>query len=401
MSARRGGRRSRLRGIPALLGITVAVGACDSGASPVLDPTVPDVPADPAQAVVSRHLDVSLSVPDDYTSVAWPVHWTENVRAQDNTPDENPVTDRGATLGRVLFYDTELSFNRTVSCASCHEQALGFTDDEARSLGAEGGRTGAHSMRLANANFYFGRDVFWDRRTANLEEQILLPVLDAIEMGFTAERGGPEALLARLRGIEYYPILFEWAFDSPEITRDRIERAVAQFIRSMVSVDSEFDRAFAAARADLGPDLPITELPDLSPEENLGFQLFVRPVFEGGAGCSVCHLPPTFVLDSNSGNNGLDPDEVRVFKSPSLRNVAVTGPYMHDGRFATLDAVLDHYSDGIVSNPAVDRRLLNDGPTGAGARLTPLQRRALVAFLGTLTDTGFLSDPRFSDPFHR
>ena len=169
----------------------------------------------------------------------------------------------------------------------------------------------------------------------------------------------------------------------------------------MVSSSSKWDtgyaRVFSPRAANRALDV---DLPNFTPAENRGRHLFMADVADGGAGCSACHLPPSFALAANSRSNGLDMGETRLFKAPSLRNVGLTGPYMHDGRFATLAEVVDHYDRGIQDGPALDPRLRQDG-RAQRLGLSPDDRAALVAFLMTLTDTAFVADARFSDPFRR
>jgi cytochrome c peroxidase len=371
-----------------LLGV-VGSAACGDADSPV-EVTPPDV------VDLSAVLDIDLASPDDYASPDLPGHYAG---LSVNTPAGDPVTDEGATLGRVLFYDPQLSLNGTVSCASCHTPDTGFTDPERFSEGFEGGRTPAHSMRLGNAVYFEGADMFWDRRAASLEDQVLQPVQDGVEMGFDASVGGLDSLTARLENTAHYPVLFEWAFGTPDVTADRMRSALAQFVRSMVSADSRFDRALVAAGYAGGPVPGV--LPGFSAEENAGLRLFLEPPDRGGAGCAGCHRPPTMALDAGSGSNGLDAGETVVFKSPSLANVAVVGGYMHDGRFDTLEEVVRHYSDGVQDGPALDRRLRGPGGLPLRLNLSEDEQAALVAFLGTLTDETFLSDERFSNPFLR
>ena len=380
---------------------------CDASLGAATDPIEPP-DADPLSdaQVIASHLSIDLAAPLSYSRHQFPRHYDQRIRDRDNTPDDNPITDRGATLGRVLFYDTQLSLNRTTSCASCHVQELGFTDSARLSEGFEGGLTGAHSMRLANANFYEADEMFWDRRADDLEDQSIQPILDATEMGFSPAAGGINALLTRVREQAYYPILFEDAFGSAEVTEDRMRTALAQYVRSIISTDSRFDQAFEAVTGPNGPG-QVATLPGLSAQENQGFRLFIQPPQAGGAGCASCHELPTFALDGNSRSNGLDAGETMIFKSPSLKNVAVTGPYMHDGRFETLLEVVEHYNSGVQPGPALDRRLTAGGPGGPGGRggqplrlnLTDAEKQALVAFMQTLTDTELLADPRFADPF--
>jgi len=352
-----------------------------------------------AAATVLEWVAIDLERPLNYEAIEYPRHYDGNVLARDNAPATNPVTDEGAALGRVLFFDRELSVNRTMSCASCHAQENGFTDSNVLSEGFAGELTGAHSMRLANARFYVGDEMFWDRRADSVEDQVLQPIQDPVEMGFSAEAGGLPSLLQRMEGLAYYPILFDWAFGSPAITEARLQQALAQYVRSMVSTGSRFDVAFAQA-APNGPQAPAT-LPGFTAEENLGFQLFVRPPDQGGAGCARCHQSPTFALDDDSRSNGLDVGETTVFKSPSLKNVAVGGPYMHDGRFGTLEEVVQHYSTGVQPGPALDRRLLNRAGQPVRPGFSPTDVAALVAFMETLTDTDLLTAERFNDPFIR
>ncbi len=355
----------------------------------------------------------------DYVTVAIPPHASQaEFDRADNTPAENPLTNAGATLGRVLFYDTHLSQNNSVSCASCHRQQLGFADPRQFSVGFRGGRTARNAMNLATLRYSNVKGAkpgfFWDERAQTLETQALMPIQDPIEMGM-----GLKDLEAKLQKLAYYPPLFEAAFGSREVTSDRIAKALAQFLRSMASLDSKFDRA--AARVVRGNYLEPFEA--FTPQENLGKSLF----FDGAGGiaengCTHCHLPPTFGMPK-SFNNGLDleykdrglgalggpandpftPSNDGKFKAPTLRNIELTAPYMHDGRFKTLEEVVEHYSSGVHPHENLglpfdesDR----DKPT-FGFRFTAEQKSALVAFMKTLTDENFVSDPKFSDPFVR
>lgn len=323
----------------------------------------------------------------------------------DNTPADNPITDAGATLGRVLFYDKNLSHNRTVACASCHEAEHGFSDPRVLSVGFDGEETERHSMGLANARFYFSQSFFWDQRAATLEEQTLMPFQDPIEMGLTLDR-----LVERVKHGDYYPALFTAAFGDDTVDTDRIARALAQFVRSMVSVTSRYDegRAMVASRSD--------PFPNFTDDENFGKFLFSMPPPAGGFGCFFCHRGEAMV-GQTATNNGLDADgsldrgfgEVTddplheaTFKVPSLRNIAVRPPYMHDGRFETLEEVINYYSEGIQPNPnlGLPFGVLADG-TATQLDMTVAEKRAIRAFLRTLTDDAMLSDPKFSDPFVR
>ncbi|MBO6496949.1 MAG: c-type cytochrome [Roseivirga sp.] len=344
-----------------------------------------------------------ISLPDEpynYSNIDLPAHFVTNeVGAIDNTPIDNVVTDAGATLGRVLFYDKALSANNTVSCASCHVQSSGFSDNRTLSLGFEGGETGRNSMGLANARFYDNGHFFWDERASSLEEQVLMPIQDEVEMGLTLDE-----LVSKIQGQRFYEPLFLEAFGSELVTTDRIANALAQFVRSMVSYQSQFDEGLVAVNGNEEIDFPnFTEL------ENLGKDLF----FSGRTQCSACHETVTFSGDE-ARNNGLDATNIDLglgavtgivrdngkFKVNSLRNIALTAPYMHDGRFETLEEVIGFYDRGIQDNTNLDQRLRVNNGNVRRMNLNPQERAALVAFLRTLTDVEFITDVKFSDPFN-
>ncbi len=365
-----------------------------------------DADTDPFQldddvASLSAVLNLDLANPPNYADPVYPPHYGQRTLNNDNAPNDNPVTNEGATLGRVLFYDQNLSINRTISCASCHSQSLGFGDTRRLSVGFAGGETGAHSMRLANASFYEGEVMFWNGRAHDLEDQSLQPVMDGVEMGFDDDAGGVPALVDRMEGSAYYPALFEWAFGSRAISETRMREALAQYVRSIVSTGSRLDDGLAGfgPMEGQGGGPPPRSLPGFNAQENLGLRLFSDPPDRGGAGCNACHELPTLALDEDSRSNGLDLGETVVFKSPSLKNVAVSGPYMHDGRFATLEQVIEHYNSGIQRGPALDRRLSGRGGQPDRLNLSEADKAALVAFLRTMTDQALLVDPKFSNPF--
>ena len=307
----------------------------------------------------------------------------------DNTPASNVTTNAGATLGRVLFYDRRLSANDRVSCSSCHQQRFAFSDTATRSQGFAGGVTGRHSMGLANARFYANARFFWDERAASLEAQVLQPIQDVTEMGMTLPN-----VIAKLSATTYYPALFTAAFGSSAVTSDRVSLALSQFVRSLVSVNAKFDRAFGVNGV---PNFAAT----YTAQELAG-----QDLFNGRAGCARCHGTNAHIGD-NSHNTGLDATITDVgagngrFKSPSLRNVAVRAPYMHDGRFQTLEQVIAFYDSGVRNNPGLDNRLRAPGGQPLRLNLTAADRTSLVAFLGTLTDSTFLTDVRFANPFGR
>ncbi|MEO0557053.1 MAG: cytochrome c peroxidase [Bacteroidota bacterium] len=328
--------------------------------------------------------------PYNYANIALPGYLNvPPIRGEDNTPNDNPITDAGATLGRVLFYDTRLSSNETISCSSCHLQEMGFSDPEALSTGFDGGKTGRNSMGLAFARYYDSGHFFWDERAATLEDQVLMPIQDPVEMGMTLDN-----VIARLEATTFYPDLFEDAFGTPEITSDRMSQAMAQFVRSIVSPNSKYDIARQQAG---GP--PGQRLAGLTDQENDGLELFF-----GRGRCAQCHRGDLFVGDE-ARNNGLDAtltDEGAGdgrFKTGSLRNIALTAPYMHDGRFSTLAEVIDHYSTGIRGSASLDQRLRDPQGRPIQMRFNLTEHEALLAFLNTLTDETLATDVRWSNPF--
>jgi cytochrome c peroxidase len=345
---------------------------------------------------VTQALNLNFAVLANYAAPTLPAYYDATVSGNDNTPAGDPVTDKIATLGRVLFYDKNLSVNNTVACASCHKQTNGFDDTNRFSVGFSGAAfTTAHAMRLGNIRYFRPGTMFWDRRAASVEAQASQPIQNAIEMGFDVAHGGMSTLLAKAQAISYYPDLFTLAFGDVAVTEVRIQRALAQFERAMVSAGSRWDTGYAttfnAALPDRGLNAPV---PGLTAEENRGRALFMAGVGAGGAGCAGCHQPPTFALSANSRSNGLDAGETVVFKSPSLKSVGLGSAFMHDGRFSTLAQVVEHYSSGIKAGPARDNRL-----TVGGLNLTVTEKSDLVAFLNTLNDTAFLADAKFATPF--
>jgi len=351
------------------------------------------------EEILRVHLNLPSQVAN-YSSPQLPLFFNDQfITIQDNTPATNPTTNWGATLGRVLFYDKQLSKNNTISCASCHQQGHGFADTAQLSIGFTGGTTHRHSMALANAVYYSSGRFFWDERAATLEEQVLQPIEDSIEMGMTM----PE-IIQRLNETDYYPILFNNAFGSREISDERVAQALAQFIRAMISFDSKYDQGRSLV-ADRNEDFP-----NFSDQENAGKRIFMtHPIVN----CFGCHNTDVFITD-NPRNNGLsafnadegvfvrtqNPLDIGKFKTPSLKNVAVRGRFMHDGSLRTLEEVIEHYNSGIQGNPNLDLHLV-DVSTKAPVKmgLTELEKSQLKAFLETLTDHTFTTDPKFSDPF--
>ena len=332
--------------------------------------------------------------PYRYAGVDLPAHVIQSPRHDDNTPSDNPLTDHGATLGRVLFYDTRLSANNRTSCSSCHLQAHAFSDPRPASRGFRGAFTDRRAMPLVNLRYYERARFFWDERAGNLEEMVLQPIHSRVEMGQDSR-----TLVELLAHDPAYPGLFERAFGDSQISESRIGRALAQFVRSMVSYRSRYDNGRARARS------AQDDFDNFTRQENRGKALFMRH-------CSNCHMKDgnEHFFVPTPANTGLRPHDPQAdggvgdvtmrgpdlgsFKSPSLRNVEVTAPYAHDGRFATLEAVIDHYSE----NPLVDLNLGYVMPV-APLKFTTSEKTALTAFLKTLTDRAFLSDPKFASPF--
>ncbi|MFZ1813966.1 MAG: cytochrome c peroxidase [Rhizobiaceae bacterium] len=321
----------------------------------------------------------------------------------DTQPASNPVTDAGATLGRVLFFDRHLSANDLVSCGSCHAQSMAFDDPTQRSIGLRGKLTRRAAMMLANNRYNPGGHQFRDSRADTLEEQVLMPFFDPIEMDLA-----PGQLVSRVEERQWYAALFEAAFGDGEISEERIARSLAQFVRSMVALDTRYDAERAKVANALEPFEGFTA------QENRGKALFFNSKAQGGLGCALCHSGEGFVLREPT-SNGLLPQgspadrgvgeitgrEVDMwrFRTTSLRNITTSPPYMHDGRFATLEQVLGHYDKGITAQSKPDELLLDETGNPQRLNLSQQDRAAVIAFLFTLTDHGFLADQRFSDPF--
>jgi len=334
----------------------------------------------------------------------------------------NLITDEGATLGRVLFYDKKLSSNNTISCASCHLQEFAFGDTSLVSLGVNG-TTGRHSMRLINNRFSEETKYFWDERANSLEEQSTMPIMDHIEMGFSGSNGDPDfsKLLEKLDSTLYYNDLFYLAYGDTLITQEKIQIALSQFIRSIQSFDSEYDIGREQVDHDSLP------FPNYNQQQNNGKSLFLTPAefnnmglrIGGGFGCANCHRPPEFDIAPDSKSNGVvfipgstNPNggvDTLVFKSPSLRDVVnqngeVNGRLMHTANFASLTNVLNHY-DRInlfqqipgIENIIDDRLLPNGRPQDLN--MTNQERNQVIRFLETLTGTDVYENEKWSDPF--
>ena len=327
----------------------------------------------------------------------------------------NSISNEIATLGRVLFYDVNLSVDNTVSCATCHQQSHGFSDTEVASNGVNG-QTVRHSMRLINVLFSDEVKFFWDERAETLEAQTTMPIKDHGEMGFSGENGDLsfEDLLEKLNGIGYYNELFTFAFGNSNITEDRIQQALSQFVRSIQSFDTKYDEG----RAQAGNDgIPFS---NFTMQENQGKNLFLAPPqfdgngsrIGGGIGCAGCHTPPEFSIEPNTLNNGIigiigstSDIDINNTKAPTLRELfsvdgSLNGPFMHTGAFVNLQQVMTHYDNIIVphGNTNIDPKLLPQG-NPQQLNLTTEEINSVIAFLRTLSGTDVYTNTKWSNPF--
>jgi len=330
----------------------------------------------------------------------------------DNTPEDNLITDDGATLGRVLFHDKRMSKSNLISCSSCHLPKFGFGDNKAKSNGFVHEKTKRNSMAIVDlkdkANF------FWDGRENILEEQVLRPVSDHIEMGIEQNELAP-----RIESLPYYADLFEKAFGDTEVTTDRVSKALSQYLRSMVSSNSKFDEGVE------------NQFDNFTSSELNGRSLFFEELHcgschngknLGGWGATNIGLEMEYEDGGYADVDGGLEEQKGVFSVPTLRNIELTAPYMHDGRFNTLEEVIDHYASGVQSHQSLDFRLrffefgqwgtqnssndhftTNTGNTAEGDplrfELSVSEKNDLINFMKTLTDTEFINDVRFSNPF--
>ena len=300
------------------------------------------------------------------------------------------ITLEGVNLGRKLFYDPILSDADKISCASCHIQSLAFSEPQALSMGVNGDLTNRNSMNLFNLNWQ--NNFFWDGRVSSLEEQAIETVSSHIEMN-----GSWEIISYKLNSHPEYPNLFKSAFNIDDIDSNYVVKAIGQFEKTLISGNSKFDKFY---RGEL----------IFSDTELRGWDLFNLDGPYDGADCFHCHQAPLFT-DNIFHNNGLDSDEnfndlglylvtqnssdKAKFKTPSLRNIELTPPYMHDGRFQTLDEVIEHYNFGGHISSTIDPLMKN---LGEGLLLNQSDKDALKAFLLTLTDEEFINNLNHSDP---
>lgn len=354
--------------------------------------------------------NIDLTKLEDYAGQRIPTYITKENGAN------NPISNIKATLGRVLFYDKQLSIDNSISCGSCHKQEFAFSDTALRSDGVSGGLTTRHSMRLINTRFAVEPKFFWNERAASLEQQTTMPIQDHAEMGFSGlnGRGTLSSLIQKLSPLKYYNQLFKATYGDTIISEQRMQECLAQFVRSIQSFDSKYDIGRARANN------PNQNFFNFTAAENAGKDLFSRPpTFDqsgnriaGGIGCNGCHNAPEFDIDPNSRNNGIigiinnvNGIDLQNTRAPSLRDLTnsngiVNSPMMHTGQFKTLREVLEHYQN-INNNPAntnLDNKLR---PNGIGQKLnmTETEMNSVVAFLGTLSGTNVYTDKKWSNPF--
>jgi cytochrome c peroxidase len=312
------------------------------------------------------------------------------------TAKNNQLTVEGAELGRYLFYDPILSIDSSFSCASCHRQENAFSDSPKRfSTGVNGDTLSRNTPPLFNLAWY--PQLFWDGRANSLEDQVFHPVRDTSEMNLSWENAAQ-----RVKENDFYRQKFRDVFGNTEIDSVLIARAIAQFERTIISANSKYDKVLR--REDY-----------FTPKEYEGF-VIANDQTKGD--CLHCHTSDANALGTTGemSNNGLqeafqpedfkdkgqgetsnNKDDIGKFKIPSFRNVALTAPYMHDGRFQTLEEVVDFYSEGVHESHNIDSKM--EFAHRGGVHLTEEEKESLIAFLYTMTDSTLITDEKFSSPF--
>ncbi|ULC59958.1 cytochrome-c peroxidase [Flaviramulus sp. BrNp1-15] len=306
-------------------------------------------------------------------------------------PIDNPQTVEGIVLGKKLFFDPILSGDNTQACADCHASQNAFTDSDRFSDGIDGSLGNRNSMPLFNLAWNYDEKFFWDGSVFSLEHQAFVPVSDPIEM-----KSNWKDLVEELQQHPDYPNLFQQAFQTSIIDSTLVVKAIAQFERTLISSNSKFDKYL------------LGEV-ELTPEELSGFNVFMD---ENKGDCFHCHGSDKNPLwtDNIFHNNGLDetftdlglgavtgdPADNGKFKSPSLRNLAFTAPYMHDGRFLTLEEVINHYSEGLKNSSTIDPLMKKVAQGGVG--LSDQDKADLKAFLLSLSDYEFINNTDFTNP---
>ena len=355
-------------------------------------------------ALITQYLNLP-DKPDNYLSKL-----PQHISALGLAP--RPVQQDKAILGRVLFYDTNLSKDGKISCASCHKQELAFSDNSAVSRGVydrAGDRNSIALGSVLNFSAYYGTDLFgpsgipffWDNRANTASEQNLASMANPKEMDMSHAD-----ITSAVSAQPYYEPLFRMAFGDGSVTTARVSEALGEFVNAIGSYRSKFDKeAEKAMGSNVWSNVERTNFGGFSPAENRGKTLYLD-------NCASCHSTTQGRPPKMKANNGLDasypdagvggitnlPSDMGMFKVPLLRNIGLTAPYMHDGRFATLEEVVEHYSTGIQAHPNLSPEL----KTGSSPRrfnFTAQDKSDLVAFLNTLTDTELLTEKRFANPF--
>lgn len=317
-----------------------------------------------------------------------------------NVPRDNPTTKQGVYLGRLLFYEPRLSAGNKLTCASCHQQNRAFTDGKPFSPGVDGVLTPRNSMSLAN--LLWGRKFFWDGRSLSLEDQAGVPLTSPHEMGQALAISAEKLSQTRT-----YPAIFKLVYGDDKITGERICKAIAQFERTLISANSKYDKYLRGEYKPTDEERKGMALFETAPQPEKGLR---------GANCAHCHGGPKNYMELFH-NNGLDsipkdagielltqsPGDRGRFKVPTLRNIALTAPYMHDGRFKTLGEVVDHYSDHIKESASLSTFIRGESNVAGGTslKLLPHEKREVIAFLNMLTDKDFITNPAFADPHLR
>lgn len=374
----------------------------------------------PAATTTFINLTINLDALNNYANQPVPDYITK-----DNS-GANPVTDAGATLGRVLFYDTALSTNDAISCASCHQQEHAFSDAAILSSGVNGD-TLRHSMRLVNNRFSDETRYRWGEEANTINDQMTLPIKNFAEMGFSGTNGAPDMddLIAKMAATDYYPRLFEFVFGDTQITEARIQDSLAEFVHSIQSFDTKYDEGRAQVNNNNA------NFPNFTDQENAGKRLFMQDfqfatdsltidgeTFQvsrrtgGGLNCNTCHRAPEFDIDPRSDNNGFvvgntqEAFDFTVTRSPTMRDLVKTngqlnGPMLHAGQ-DDMAGMIDHYNFHPIepSNNNLDRRMMPGG-LPQWLDMTDEEREALTVFLQTLSGTAVYTDERWSDPFVR
>ncbi len=360
-----------------------------------------DYYGDDGYKTIQKHLKIP-AIPEDYTLRFPEYYQSARVRYFDNGV---------AQLGRVLFYDKNLSSDLTISCASCHKQEIGFSDDVALSIGVQNRETARNSLALGSTlNFaeYYGNPLsggipfFWDNRAFTVSEQSEQTLGNPLEMDMKMHE-----VVERVKSLEYYQPLFDAEYDGA-INEENILSAISVFVNSIGSFNSKFDKALGDMHEIVGNTDNVQDFTfaRLSESENKGKTLYVKH-------CGSCHNSTFGRPRKVMANNGLYESyedegvgrlsnidaEIGKFKIPTLRNIALTGPYMHDGSIATLEDVIEHYSNGIKNHPNLDSELKSNNGQAIKFNFTAQQKKDLVAFLETLNDEELKNMNRFSDPF--